>query len=88
MKIAAAATSETTNAMRAGHLHGERTEPHVEEEHDRPAERMNALVDARGSQVHRARSYMRGSGPKNSPSRWRFRPLDPLTVRFRVEPAS
>lgn len=25
---------------------------------------------------------------KNSPSRWRFRPPDPLTVRFRVEPSS
>jgi hypothetical protein len=25
---------------------------------------------------------------KNSPSRWRFRPLSPLTVRFRVEPSS
>ena len=26
--------------------------------------------------------------PKNSPSRWRFRPLNLLTVRFRVEPSS
>jgi hypothetical protein len=24
--------------------------------------------------------------PKNSPSRWRFCPLDPMTFRFRVRP--
>jgi len=24
---------------------------------------------------------------RSSPSRWRFRPLSPLTVRFRVEPS-
>jgi hypothetical protein len=47
MKIAAAATSETTNASRAGTSDGERTEPHVEEEDDRPDERLDALVDAR-----------------------------------------
>jgi hypothetical protein len=30
---------------------------------------------------------VRGAAKKNSPSRWRFRPLSPLTVRFRVEPS-
>ena len=54
MKIAAAATSATTNAIAPGTSDGERTEPHVEEEHDRPDEGMNALVDAGGPQVHRA----------------------------------
>ncbi len=57
MKIAAAATSETTNASPPGDSDGERAEPHVEEEDDRPDERVDALVDARGSQVHRGRSY-------------------------------
>src|SRR5262249_9945217 len=71
----------------AGDADREPAEPHEEEEDDRPGEGVDSLVDARRAEGHRGRSYLRRR-TKNSPSRWRFRPLDPLTVRFRVEPAS
>ena len=59
MKIAAAATSETTNESPPETPTASPPEPHEEEEDDRPAEGMDALVDARGPQMHRGRSYRR-----------------------------
>ena len=62
-----------------------------EEEDERPDEGLDAAVDAGRTEVHRQPTLVE-TGPsrarsKNSPSRWRFRPLSPLTFRFRVRPS-
>jgi hypothetical protein len=58
-------------------------------------QRLDGLVTRESGDHHRAprapkRTISRSSRStrtKDSPSRWRFRPLSPLTVRFRVEPS-
>src|SRR5262249_16866587 len=72
------------------HADAEHEEPHVDRERERPEECLGAGGHVRGAKVHTAdpndAGRRRAEATKNAPSRWRFRPPGPPTVRLRFPP--
>jgi hypothetical protein len=66
---------------RARHPDGHPAEPDEDGQAERPEERRHAVRE--GGEAHPLSIL---EAPKNSPSRWRFRPPNPLAFRLRVQP--